>query len=45
MEGQFFSLLCLKARKILWAGINSGSSKLTLWRMQADGEGRGENEE
>ena len=27
---QLFSLLCLKARKTLWAGIHSGSSKLTL---------------
>lgn len=41
---QLFSLLLLKARKALWAGIHSGSSKLTLWRTQADGKGR-ESEE
>lgn len=37
--------LCLKAMKTLWAGIHSGSSELTLWRVQADGEGRGKSEE
>lgn len=34
------TLLPLEVRRTLWAGIHSGSSKLTLWRMQGDSEGK-----